>query len=202
MADEMDEDDRNFLLSGIEMNVAVAEGGYKPSDVCSTCGECVQGSRFGRTLKDIFALEECEDVALKIRSITAAAADARMSGILLPVMSSAGSGNHGITAILPIAVLGKHLKKSDDEIAKALAISHISTSFVKRRLGRMSVVCGCSVAAGAGSAAGMTYLMGGSEEQMADAMQFSHKSCRYALRRSKGKLCLKGQLCLIRRLLL
>ena len=171
MTNEMDDDDRNFLLSGIEMNRAVAEGGYKPSDVCSTCGECVQGSRFGRTLKDIFALEECEDVALKIRSITAAAADARMSGILLPVMSSAGSGNHGITAILPIAVLGKHLKKSDDDVAKALAISHISTSFVKRRLGRMSVVCGCSVAAGAGSAAGMTYLMGGSEDRMADAMQ-------------------------------
>ncbi len=173
MADEMDEDDRNFLLSGIEMNVAVAEGGYKPSDVCSTCGECVQGSRFGRTLKDIFALEDVgtDDLVHLVKAWSASAADVRMAGGPWPVMSSAGSGNHGITAILPIAVLGKHLKKSDDEIAKALAISHISTSFVKRRLGRMSVVCGCSVAAGAGSAAGMTYLMGGSEEQMADAMQ-------------------------------
>jgi len=171
MADEMDDDDQKFLLSGIEMNMAVAEGGYKTTEVCSSCGECVQGSRFGRTLRDIFGSEDNEDVSLKIRSITAAAADARMSGILLPVMSSAGSGNHGITAILPIAVLGKHLKKSESEIAVALAISHISTSFVKRRLGRMSVVCGCSVAAGAGSAAGMTYLLGGSEEQMADAMQ-------------------------------
>jgi L-cysteine desulfidase len=131
----------------------------------------VQGSRFGRALKEIFGDAESEDIALKIRSVTAAAADARMSGILLPVMSSAGSGNHGITAILPIAVLGKHLNRSDDEIAKALAVSHISTSFVKRRLGRMSVVCGCSVAAGAGSAAGMVSLMGGNEAQMADGMQ-------------------------------
>lgn len=171
MADEIDEDDKKFLLSGITMNMAVADGGYKPSEICTVCGECVQGSRFGRTLKDIFRLDERDDVALKIRSITAAAADARMSGILLPVMSSAGSGNHGITAILPIAVLGEHLNKSDDETAKALAISHISTSFVKRKLGRMSVVCGCSVAAGAGSAAGMTYMMGGNEEQMSDAMQ-------------------------------
>lgn len=171
MADEMDKNDQKFLLSGIDMNIAVAEGGYKSTEACTSCGECVQGSRFGRTLRDIFGSTDNEDVALKIRSITAAAADARMSGILLPVMSSAGSGNHGITAILPIAVLGKHLKKSESEIAKALAISHISTSFVKRRLGRMSVVCGCSVAAGAGSASGMAYLMGGSEEQMADAMQ-------------------------------
>lgn len=171
MVDEMDDDDKKFLLSGIEMNIAVAEGGFKPGDVCSAYGECVQGSKFGRTLRDIFVLEKNDDIALKIRSFTAAAADARMSGILLPVMSSAGSGNHGITAILPVAILGKYLKKSEDEMAKALAISHISTSFVKRRLGRMSVVCGCSVAAGAGSAAGMTYLLGGTEDQMADAMQ-------------------------------
>lgn len=171
LADQMDEDDKKFLLSGVVMNMAVAEGGYKPGEVCSTCGECVQGSRFGRTLKEIYGHGEFEDVALKIRSVTAAAADARMSGILLPVMSSAGSGNHGITAILPAAVLGEHLKKTEGEIARALAISHISTSFVKRRLGRMSVVCGCSVAAGAGSAAAMTSLMGGDEKQMADAMQ-------------------------------
>lgn len=171
LADEMDDEDEKFLLSGIDMNMAVAEGGYKPDDVCLSCGECVQGSRFGRSVRDMYEEEGCEDITLKIRSITAAAADARMSGILLPVMSSAGSGNHGITAILPIAVLAEDLKKLKSETAKALAISHISTSFVKRRLGRMSVVCGCSVAAGAGAAAGMTYLMGGGREQMADAMQ-------------------------------
>lgn len=171
MADEMDEEDEKFLLSGINMNLTVAEGGFKSNEVCSICGECVQGSRFGRTLREISGSAENTDIALKIRSVTAAAADARMSGILLPVMSSAGSGNHGITAILPVAVLGEHMEKSERDIARALAISHITTSFVKRKLGRMSVVCGCSVAAGAGSAAGMAFLMGGTAEQMADAAQ-------------------------------
>ncbi len=170
LADEMDDEDSNFLLEGIKMNMAVAEGGYSPTSICMSCGECVQGSRFGRTLQEIADLGEKEDVAFKIRSVCAAAADARMSGILLPVMSSAGSGNHGITAILPIAVLAEHLGKSSEVTAKALAISHIATSFVKRRLGRMSPVCGCSIAAGAGSAAGMAYLMGGNYEQMANAM--------------------------------
>jgi len=170
MAEQMDECDRDFLLDGIAMNMAVAEGGYRAPEVCSSCGECVQGSRFGRTLRDMAAASETEDVVLKIKSVCAAAADARMSGILLPVMSSAGSGNHGITAILPIAVLAGHLGKTKEDTAKALAVSHIATSFVKRRLGRMSPVCGCSVAAGAGCAAGLTYLMGGSHEQMADAM--------------------------------
>lgn len=86
-------------------------------------------------------------------------------------MSSAGSGNHGITAILPVAVFGEYFKNTRREIARALAISHIATSFVKRRLGRMSPVCGCSIAAGAGAAAGMTSLMGGNEAQIANAME-------------------------------
>jgi L-cysteine desulfidase len=170
MADEMDDCDRDFLLEGIDMNMAVAEGGYKPSGVCISCGECVQGSRFGRTLREMADTSERENIVLRIKSVCAAAADARMSGILLPVMSSAGSGNHGITAILPIAVLAEHLGKTKENTAKALAVSHIATSFVKRRLGRMSPVCGCSIAAGAGCAAGLAHLMGGSPEQMADAM--------------------------------
>ena len=67
-------------------------------------------------------------------------------------------------------MLGKRAGKSEDEIAKAVAVSHIATSFVKHNLGRLSPVCGCSVAAGAGAAAGMTYLMGGSYEQICTAM--------------------------------
>lgn len=171
LADEMDAADEKFLLDGIKMNMLVANGGYHSAEDCNACGECVQGSRFGRTLRDIAKAEGRCDIALSIRSVCAAAADARMSGILLPVMSSAGSGNHGITTILPIAVLADHLKKTDAETARALAISHIATSFVKRRLGRMSPVCGCSIAAGAGAAAGLAFLMGGSKEQMASAME-------------------------------
>lgn len=171
LADEIDEEDTDFLMKGVEMNMEVATGGYRSAKECGECGECVQGSRFGRTLLE-FA-EDCEkdSVALRIRSVSAAAADARMSGILLPVMSSAGSGNHGITAILPVAVFGEYAGKSREEIARALAISHIATSFVKRRLGRMSPVCGCSIAAGAGAAAGLTSLMGGGEEQISNAME-------------------------------
>lgn len=171
LADEMDSEDMEFLLKGVEMNMAVASGGYRSAEECGKCGECVQGSRFGRTLLEFAEESERESAALRIRSVCAAAADARMSGILLPVMSSAGSGNHGITAILPVAVFGEYAGKSREEIARGLAISHIATSFVKRRLGRMSPVCGCSIAAGAGAAAGLTVLMGGDENQIADAME-------------------------------
>lgn len=171
LADQLDDQDEDFLFRGVDMNLKVAEGGYRSDKECGECGECVQGSRFGRSLLEFSEEGERDSVSLRIRSVCASAADARMSGILLPVMSSAGSGNHGITAILPIAVFGEYYKKPRREVARALAISHIGTSFVKRRLGRMSPVCGCSIAAGAGAAAGLTALMGGNETQMASAME-------------------------------
>lgn len=172
MADEIDAEDVKFIWDGINMNYKVAEGGFRSPQECSSCGACLQGSKFGLTLLEIDQDCGCDKVpaAMEIRSTCAAAAEARMSGILLPVMSSAGSGNHGITAILPVAVLGRRTGKSEEEIAKAVAVSHIATSFVKHNLGRLSPVCGCSVAAGAGAAAGMTYLMGGSYDQICTAM--------------------------------
>ena len=84
-----------------------------------------------------------------------------MVGVALPVMSSAGSGNHGITAILPVYVVGAAHHKSREEIARAVAYSHLATSFVKSRMGRLSPVCGCAVAAGAGAAAGIVNVLRG-----------------------------------------
>lgn len=170
MADEMDEDDVRFIWDGIRMNMHVADGGFKSEQECSACGACIQGSKFARKLLELEPKNAPLSAVMEIRSTCSAAAEARMSGILLPVMSSAGSGNHGITAILPIAVLGKRLGKSDADIAKGVIVSHIATSFVKHNLGRLSPVCGCSVAAGAGAAAGMTWLMGGDYDRICTAM--------------------------------
>ena len=165
MADEMDGEDEDFIWEGVEMNDRIAAEGIKPAG-----GGSLQSSNFGLILRNDEKVGDFVPVALEIRTTASAAAEARMSGVQLPVMSSAGSGNHGITAIIPIAVLGRRVGKSRSEIAKAIAVSHLATSFVKRNLGRLSPVCGCSVAAGAGAAAGMTYLMGGTYDQICSAM--------------------------------
>ena len=78
LADDMDEDDKKFLLSGIDMNMAVAMGGYKPSEVCRPAASACRGADLAGRY-EIFGDAESEDIALKIRSVTAAAADARMS---------------------------------------------------------------------------------------------------------------------------
>ena len=165
MADEMAGEDEDFIWEGVEMNDRIAAEGIKPAG-----GGSLQSSNFGLILRNDEKVGDFVPVALEIRTTASAAAEARMSGVQLPVMSSAGSGNHGITAIIPIAVLGRRAGKSRREIAKAIAVSHLATSFVKRNLGRLSPVCGCSVAAGAGAAAGMTYLMGGTYDQICSAM--------------------------------
>ena len=104
-------------------------------------------------------------------ALTAGASDARMSGALLPVMSSNGSGNNGLTALLPILAFSRHEKVSQDSMARAAVISHLVNSVIKHNIGRLSALCGCGVAAGTGAAVALTWLMGGSNEQIHGAVQ-------------------------------
>jgi L-cysteine desulfidase len=78
-------------------------------------------------------------------------------------MTSSGSGNHGITAILPPTIYAKARNKSDRELAEALALSHLVTCYIKHFTGLLTPICGCSVAAGAGAAAAIIKLGGGTQ---------------------------------------
>jgi L-cysteine desulfidase len=164
LVEQIDDEDIDFIMEGARINREMAEYGLGDHDY--------RGLGFGVGLNELVQQGQIgDDLSNVIRYHCYSASDARMSGALLPVMSSAGSGNHGITAILPVLLLGERLGKSRDEIARAIAVSHLSTSFVKSRVGRLSSVCGCVVAAGAGAAAGMAWLMGGGAERASAAMQ-------------------------------
>ncbi len=111
-----------------------------------------------------------DNVFTRMLSVTAAACDARMAGAMFPVMSNSGSGNQGIAATLPVSVFAEEHKKSEEELVRALTLSHLMTIYIKQSLGRLSGLCGAVVAA-TGSACGITYLMGGSREQIAYAVK-------------------------------
>jgi L-cysteine desulfidase len=111
-----------------------------------------------------------KDMIIAARMLTSAAADARMAGVKLPAMSSAGSGNHGLTAVLPIAAVSEYIDVEKQSILESVALSHMVTGYVKAFTGRLSAVCGCSVAAGAGATAGITHLMGGNLHHIAGAI--------------------------------
>ncbi len=112
-----------------------------------------------------------DDLMNQAMMITAAASDARMAGIKMPVMSSNGSGNHGLTAILPIVAYNRKFPQSEERLAKALAVSHLVTAYVKNFTGRLSAVCGCGVAASTGATAGISWLMSGDIRQIEGAIE-------------------------------
>ncbi|MBS7366675.1 MAG: L-serine ammonia-lyase, iron-sulfur-dependent, subunit alpha [Prevotella sp.] len=100
-----------------------------------------------------------------ILSATSSACDARMAGAMIPVMSNSGSGNQGIAATMPVVVFGEENHNTEDEITRALTLSHLTAIYIKQSLGRLSALCGCVVAS-TGSSCGITYLMGGTYEQV------------------------------------
>ena len=162
MIDEIDEEDLAFLKKGVEYNVTLAEYGLKYGSGLGI------GKAIERLLKQKLLVK---DMSTSARILTSAAADARMSGVNLPAMSSAGSGNHGLTAILPIWAIKDFVANDEETVLRAIGLSHVITAYVKAHTGRLSAVCGCSVAAGAGATAGITYLVGGDVEHMAGAIK-------------------------------
>ena len=100
-----------------------------------------------------------------IISTTACACDARMAGAMIPVMSNSGSGNQGICATLPVVKFAEENHNTDEELTRALMLSHLTAIYMKQSLGRLSALCGCVVAS-TGSSCGITYLMGGGYPQV------------------------------------
>lgn len=162
LVDDLDPDDIAFLKQGIDYNLNLAEYGLKHGD----------GLGIGKTLDRLVRQRFIsKDMILSARILTSAASDARMAGVKLPAMSSAGSGNHGLTATLPIWAVRDFVDCDEQTVLKAVGLSHIITAYIKAHTGRLSAICGCSVAAGAGAAAGITYLLGGDVHHIAGAIK-------------------------------
>lgn len=148
-----------FLKDGVEMNLNIAEYGLD--------NEC--GLKVGKKLLESGDFSDCYMKTAMM--LTAAAADARMDGAPLPVMSSSGSGNNGLTSIIPVAVYCQKNHIEDEKMCKAIAISHITNTIIKQKIGRLSALCGCAISAGSGAAAALSWLKGGSIEQVEATIQ-------------------------------
>lgn len=107
-----------------------------------------------------------ESIFSHILSATSSACDARMAGAPIPVMSNSGSGNQGISCTMPVVVFARENHNTEEELTRALALSHLTAIYIKQSLGKLSALCGCVVAS-TGSACGITYLMGGCYQQVA-----------------------------------
>jgi L-cysteine desulfidase len=156
------DDDIAFMLNGRDMNLAVANKGLSDK-----IGMGVGYNIYRMMNKGIVS----GDIGSYAAALTAAGADVRMAGFRMPVMSSAGSGNHGITAILPVVAVAQKTGAGDKAQARALALSHIITVYIKSYTGKLSALCGCAVAAAIGASAGIALLMGADNGQIEGAMK-------------------------------
>jgi len=161
IAEAADRDDTETAYRGVAMNMALAEHGIHQ----------VYGLGLGRNLHRILVNQKgLLSLVDKVRIAAAIADDARMGGAPYPVMSTAGSGNQGITALVPIGVVGRECKFSREEIGSAALLSHMVTWQMDRNLGHLSALCGCSVKAGIGAAAGLAFLIGGDADAITTAI--------------------------------
>ena len=150
-----------FILESRRLNKAAAESAFA-TDYGHSLGKTLRGEKEIKIMGD--------SIFSRILSYTSSACDARMGGAMVPVMSNSGSGNQGITATLPVVVYGEECGASEEQIIRALTLSHLTVIYIKQSLGRLSALCGCVVAA-SGSSCGITYLMGGGYEEVAMAVK-------------------------------
>ena len=154
-------DEISFILKTKEYNMKAAEESIK-----GNYGHCL-GKTMDRPLSHgIFG----NNIFSHIISRTASACDARMGGAMIPVMSNSGSGNQGICATNPVVVYAMENENTEEEMIRALMLSHLTAIYIKQSLGKLSALCGCVVAS-TGSSCGITYLMGGDYTRICNSVK-------------------------------
>ena len=128
------------------MNTAIAQEGLRGD--------------YGANIGKVLLKTHVNDVRTRARAKAAAGSDARMNGCDLPVVINSGSGNQGLTVSLPVIEYAQELAASKEQLYRALLLANLVTLHEKAGIGRLSAYCG-AVSAGAGAAAGIAYLHGG-----------------------------------------
>ena len=154
-------DDIRFILKTAELNKKAALASVKAN----------YGHTVSKTISGPVGKKYMGDSSFThMLTLTSAACDARMDGAMIPVMSNSGSGNQGIAATLPVVSFAEDMNASEEQLIRALMLSHLMVIYIKQSLGRLSALCGCVVAA-TGASCAITWLMGGNRRQMSYAIK-------------------------------
>ena len=162
MVEEAAEAELAFLWDGVEMNETLAA--YPEHN---PVGVGIAHTLSGKIDTALFANDLLNRILLK----TASAAESRLDGCPLPTMSSSGAGTKGLVVILPVSETAKALGASREKTLRALAFAHLVNRYINAWIGKLSPMCSCVMASSTAAAAAMTYLMGGSDEQIGYAIR-------------------------------
>lgn len=151
LVEQITPSDYDHIKRGIHMNLRVSEEGRTLR-------------RVGKYISEMVVKKQREDSIFSTCEImTSSAVDARMGGLNLPVMSSGGSGNQGIVAILVPYLVGQHDQLEEAVIIRSIALSHLMNSYIKCFTGDLSALCGCAISAGVGAAVALVYQQAGKD---------------------------------------
>lgn len=149
-ADTVDLDDvKEMLDKQISDNMSIAYEGMTGK----------YGLGIGRIIRETYP----NDLLTRMRSLAAAASEARMGGCDMPVVINSGSGNQGITCSVPLIVYARSMELPDYCLYRALVFSDLLTVYQKEYIGKLSAFCG-AVSASCAAGAAITYIVGGDLE--------------------------------------
>ena len=142
----------DLILRQVRSNMAIAREGLEGD--------------WGANIGSVILKHQGQTLQKRASAYAAAGSDARMSGCEMPVIILSGSGNQGITASVPVAVVAQELGASEEELIRAVVVSDLTTIHQKTGIGRLSAYCG-AISAGCGAGAGIAYLRGGKAHAVA-----------------------------------
>lgn len=149
LVDGLDIEDRTYLRRGVEMNLAMSEWGLEAGGVACQL-RLMQREAF-----------LADDMFFRTKLRVASAVDGRMAGMSQAVMTSGGSGNQGVVAILTPYLVGREMDVEAERIIQSIAVAHLVNAYIKCFVGEISVICGCAMAAGIASATAIVHQQAG-----------------------------------------
>ena len=145
------EDVKEILERQIRMNTAISQEGLDNN----------YGAQIGKTLMHVWG----KGITTRACARAAAGSDARMGGCSMPVVINSGSGNQGMTVSLPVIAYAEEWEVSREKLYRSLVVSNLIAIHQKFYIGSLSAYCG-AVSAACGAGAGITYMYGGSYQQV------------------------------------
>ena len=162
LVDSATEEELSFMMDGVKMNEALSD--YSLTHEIGVGVAKTFRENMGTTLLG-------NDLMNRIMMRVMSAAENRLDGCPYPTMSSAGAGTKGLVVILPISETAKAIGATKEQIVKALAFGHLINRYINAYVGKLAAVCSCCMASSTAACVGMTWLLGGNDEQIGYAVR-------------------------------